>query len=69
MTAHICEISQNSNNGDISIQDTGMHFGLLLLHSDLKKKSFGEKAPHWLMMKHLIEYKSKEIALKIHQND
>ena len=22
-------------------------FGLLLLHSDLKKKSFGEKAPHW----------------------
>ena len=26
----------------------GDAFGLLLLHSDLKKKSFGEKAPHWL---------------------
>ena len=27
----------------------GDAFGLLLLHSDLKKKSFGEKAPHWLI--------------------
>ena len=44
---HICEISPNSNQSQYFNSGYEDAFGLLLLHSDLKKKSFGEGAPHW----------------------
>ena len=44
---HICEISPNSKQSWYFNSGYEDAFGLLLLHSDLKKKSFGEGAPHW----------------------
>ena len=44
---HICEISPNSKQSRYFNSGYEDAFGLLLLHSDLKKKSFGEGTPHW----------------------
>ena len=44
---HVCEISPNSKQSRYFNSGYEDEFGLLLLHSDLKKKSFGEGAPHW----------------------
>ena len=44
---HICEISPNSKQSGYFNSGYEDAFGLLLLHSDLKKKSFGEWVPHW----------------------
>ena len=37
----------NNNTSSLVLLDHCYELGLLVLHSDLKKKSFGEGAPHW----------------------
>ena len=44
---HICEISPNSKQSGYFNSGYEDAFGLLLLHSDLKKKSYKEGTPHW----------------------
>ena len=44
---HICEISPNSKQSGYFNSGYEDAFGLLLLHSDLKKKSSKEGTPHW----------------------
>ena len=44
---HICEISPNSKQNLMRYFNSGYEDALLLLHSDLKKKSFWIGAPHW----------------------
>ena len=44
---HICVISPNSKQSRYFNSGYENAFGLLLLHSDLKKKSFWEGVPHW----------------------
>ena len=44
---HICEISPNSKQSGYFNSGYEDAFGLLLLYSDLKKKSSKEGTPHW----------------------
>ena len=44
---HICEISPNSKQSGYFNSGYEDAFGLLLLHSHLKKKSSKEGTPHW----------------------